>query len=90
MPYEIPSEVEYKEKIAFGLTFKQLLIALPFLLLEFIIIKAGLNIYTKGVVSVFISGLAVLFMFFELGSKIRNLIAWKTTSFNLKYEIQDD
>jgi len=77
MPYEIPAEIEYKEKIVFGLTFKQLIIVVPFLLLVALIFKTNLNIYAKSIVSAFILGLAGLFMFFELGGKIKTFINWK-------------
>ena len=77
MPYEIPAEIEYKEKIVFGLTFTQLIISIPFLLIIFALFKTNLNIYAKSIVSAFIIGLAGLFMFFELGGKIKTFINWK-------------
>ncbi|MAG53064.1 MAG: hypothetical protein CMH62_03830 [Nanoarchaeota archaeon] len=81
MPYEIPAEIEYKEKIVFGLNFKQLLIILPFLLLVLVIFKTNHNIYIKGVASAFVLGLAGLFMFFDLGGKIKTFLNWKKNTF---------
>ncbi len=89
MPYEIPSEIEYKEKIIFGLTFMQIVIALPFLFLVFIIFKSGMNIYLNGIISSFVIGLASLFMFFDLGEKIKNFIIWKTAFAKLNYSVED-
>src|SRR3989344_4352665 len=77
MPYEIPSEIEYKEIIVFGLTFKQMLISLPFLFVILLIFKTDAHMYVKGIISAFAVSLASLFMFFGLGEKIKTFLEWK-------------
>src|SRR3989338_9121273 len=77
MPYEIPAELEYTEKIVFGLTFKQLVIAIPFLLLIFILFKSGLNLYATGILSTLLAALAASFMFFSFDKKLKSFILWK-------------
>src|SRR3989344_2418316 len=77
MPYEIPSEIEYKEIIVFGLTFKQMLISLPFLFVILLIFKTDAHMYVKGIISAFVVSLASLFIFFGLGEKIKTFLEWK-------------
>ena len=62
MPYEIPSEIEYKERIVFGLTFKQMLISLPFLFVILLIFKTDAHMYVKGIISAFVVSLASLLL----------------------------
>lgn len=75
--YEIPQQLEYKEKIAFGLTFGQLIYALaffPFAFYFFFRINAplGVRIFLTFIPVTIASG----FMFFNLSSHIRNWIGW--------------
>jgi formate hydrogenlyase subunit 4 len=47
MPYEIPAEIAYEEKIIFGLTFRQLVYCLVFgPVVLAILFKAPFDIYT--------------------------------------------
>ena len=66
MSYEILSQLEYKEKIMFGLTFSQLAYALFFgAIILIIFTKSAFNIYVKGTLALIPSTLAILFMFFD-------------------------
>ena len=77
MGYEIPQQLEYKEKIIFGLNFKQLGYAFGFAPLMLIIFfKTGLDIYVRGTITALLAGLACAFMFFNLDFHIRSWIAW--------------
>ena len=77
MPYEIPQQLQYEEKIVFGLTFRQLIYALIFGLPAILIfIKTHLEIYLKVLLGGGLIGIACLFMFFNFSSYIRNMISW--------------
>lgn len=75
--YEIPQQLEYKEKIVFGLTFGQLiygLIFFPFAFAFFFRLNASMPV---RVFLTFIPvSLASGFMFFSLASKIKDWINW--------------
>lgn len=75
--YEIPQQLEYKEKIVFGLTFGQLiygLIFFPFAFAFFFRLNAPLPV---RVVLTFIPiSLAAGFMFLNLSSHIKNFYYW--------------
>jgi len=72
MSYQIPQQLQYKEKIMFGLTFKQLAYAFLFGLLNVLAFKSSPNIYFAIPFVFFFSFLAVLFMFFNLDQLIKN------------------
>ena len=77
MPYEIPQQLQYEEKIIFGLTFRQLFYAILFLVPSlFIFFKTRIDIYIKAVLTAILLGIASLFMFFNLSSYLGNLIYW--------------
>jgi len=77
MGYEIPQQLQYEEKIIFGLTFKQLMYAFIFILPALLIfLKTSLNIYVKATIASVLIGLGCMFMFFNLSSQIKNFIAW--------------
>lgn len=77
MTYEIPQQLQYEEKIIFGLTFKQLLYAAIFIVPSIILfLKTELDIYIKAVITTFLIGLACLFMFFNFSSYLKNMITW--------------
>lgn len=77
MPYEIPQQLQYEEKIVFGLTFKQLIYALIFGLPAILIfMKTHFSIYLKVILGAPLIGLACLFMFFNFLSYIRNMTSW--------------
>ena len=75
--YEIPQQLEYKEKIVFGLTFGQLiygLIFFPFAFYFFFRLNAplGVRVFLTFIPVTIASG----FMFFDLTRHIRNFISW--------------
>ena len=78
--YEIPHQLEYKEKIVFGLTFSQLVYALlffPFVFMFFLKINASL--FVRIFLTMIPVSLAVGFMFFDLLSHINNWYTWFKT-----------
>ncbi|MFH1238390.1 MAG: DUF87 domain-containing protein, partial [archaeon] len=75
--YEIPQQLEYKEKIVFGLTFPQL--AYAFLFFPFVfsfLFKIDANIYVRVFLACIPALLASGFMFFDLGGKIKRGYIW--------------
>jgi len=77
MTYEIPQQLEYKEKIIFGLTFKQLAYLFgfaPFMLLIFL--KTGLPTAFKVIIIGFLGCFAVGFMFLNLDYHLKGWISW--------------
>ena len=70
--YEIPQQLEYKEKIVFGLTFRQLAYAFGFALFVLMIFRSGFNITVKIFLSLPFICLAVGFMFFDLENKLKD------------------
>ena len=74
--YEIPQQLEYKEKIVFGLTFSQLMYAMIFLPFAVIFFRLNIPMPIK-VFLVFIPvTLAGGFMFFDLSSKLKDWYWW--------------
>ncbi|MDP2750931.1 MAG: ATP-binding protein [Nanoarchaeota archaeon] len=86
MPYLIPQELRYKEKIVFGLTAEQLgysLLLLPI----FFIFKTSMMIEIKIVLAFIIGTIAVLFMFFSFGAFLKTQYAFfKFRKMSLKDE----
>ena len=77
MSYEIPQQLQYEEKIIFGLTFKQLVYAIIFILPALIIfLKSDWNFYLKLGTCVTLIGIASLFMFFEFSSYLKDFFTW--------------
>ena len=77
MSYEIPQQLQYEEKIIFGLTFKQLFYAAIFgLPTIFIFFKTRLDIYIRATFAVLLLGIASLFMFFNFSSYLKNIMGW--------------
>ncbi len=77
MAYEIPQQLQYEEKIIFGLTFKQLAYASVFVIPSLIIFfRSKLDIYIRvSIISVLIS-MACLFMFFNMSGYLKNIMTW--------------
>ncbi len=71
MGYEIPQQLEYKEKIVFGLTFKQLAYAFGFGLPILGLLKYT-NHSSKWVISFFLILLCAGFMFLNLSEHLKN------------------
>ena len=77
MAYEIPQQLEYKEKIIFGLTFPQLAWASLFLPIALIIFfKTGWNLYVRGFIASIFICLAIGFMFLDLWHHAKNILLW--------------
>jgi len=75
--YEIPQQLEYKEKIVFGLTFGQLMYALIFFPIAFsFFFRLNASLEVRVFLTFIPVSLAAGFMFFDLASQIRNWIAW--------------
>ncbi|MFA5953331.1 MAG: DUF87 domain-containing protein [Candidatus Pacearchaeota archaeon] len=78
--YEIPQQLEYKEKIVFGLTFPQLAYAFVFFPFVFsFLFKINANIYTRIFLALIPTLLAVGFMFFDLSQHLKNWYFWLKT-----------
>ena len=77
MAYEIPQQLEYQEKIMFGLTMKQLAYAFFFGSLGFIIFfKTNFGLYVKVSIVSLLGVLAVLFMFFDSAMFLKDFRKW--------------
>jgi len=75
--YEIPQQLEYKEKIVFGLTFPQLAYSLIFFPIVFsLLFKINTNIYVRVFLASIPALLASGFMFFDLSTHLRNWYTW--------------
>ncbi|MEK6917830.1 MAG: DUF87 domain-containing protein [Nanoarchaeota archaeon] len=75
--YEIPQQLEYKEKIVFGLTFKQLAYAFGFFpLVFFLLFKINASWAVRIFLAIYPASLAVGFIFFDLDEKLKKWISW--------------
>jgi len=72
MSYQIPQQLEYKEKIMFGLTFKQLSYGFVFGILALLFFKGISNSYIKFTLMFISSGFGISFMFLNLDTLIKN------------------
>ncbi|MFA7708225.1 MAG: DUF87 domain-containing protein [Candidatus Pacearchaeota archaeon] len=72
MSYQIPQQLEYKEKIMFGLTFKQLAYAFSFGFVAVFFFRKISNTYIGFSFALFFSFLAICFMFFNLDRIIKD------------------
>ena len=76
MTYEMPQQLEYKEKIVFGWTAKQLAYALAFGGPALLLIKIKLNLVT-GTIALLLCTIAGLFMYLDLDTKIKDFLAYQ-------------
>jgi hypothetical protein len=75
--YEIPQQLEYKEKIVFGLTFPQLAYAFVFFPIVFtLLFKIKARIEIRIILAIFPALLASGFMFFDLSTKLKDWYTW--------------
>jgi len=72
MSYQIPQQLEYKEKIMFGLTFKQLSYAFVFGVISLIFFKFISDIYIMYFLMFLSSTIGICFMFLDLETLIKN------------------
>ena len=78
MSYEIPQQLEYKEKIIFGLTFSQLLYAIIFLPIALaLLLKPPFGWAVRISLALIPSVIASLFMFTNLPKVIKNWLKWQ-------------
>jgi len=73
MAYQIPQKLEYKEKIMFGLTFKQLFYVFIFGLFILVSFRSGFNEIIKWALTLFFVVIAIFFVFFDLNKILANL-----------------
>lgn len=92
MTYEIPQELEYKEKIIFNLTFRQLAYLFLFTPLMIIVFfKTNWNFVIRFFITAIFSGLAIGFMFLNLEYHLKGWIAWlKFRDLEHKEEVKAD
>ena len=77
MTYEIPQQLEYKEKIIFGLTFQQLLYAIIFSPIAIaILFKLPSPLYIRISLALIPSGMAGIFMFTNIPKHFKNWMKW--------------
>lgn len=77
MSFEIPQQLEYKEKIIFGLTFSQLLYAILFSPLALaILFKLSLDLPYRISLALIPSALACVFMFTKLPQHFLHWLQW--------------
>jgi len=76
MSYEIPQQLQYKEKIIFGLTFHQLAYCSVFSLLTIFCFRLPLPFAVRFILSSIPITLGLMFMFFDLASNIRAWMEW--------------
>jgi type IV secretory pathway VirB4 component len=77
MSYEIPQQLEYKERVVFGLTFSQLAWAMLFgLPAVSVFFKSHINLYVKSAVVIVLCVVAVCFMFFNASRFLLDFWAW--------------
>ena len=73
MGYEIPQQLQHKEKIIFGLTFQQLAWAVLFGGISLIILTSGGDLSTKFIIALFPAAIGVLFVFFDVSKWLGHL-----------------
>ena len=88
--YEIPQQLEYKEKIVFGLTFEQLFYALIFFPIIFsIFFKLQASLEIRIFLSSVPALLAVGLMFFDLLTHLKDWYTWlRTRSLNTEEKLE--
>jgi hypothetical protein len=84
MTYQIPQQLEYKEKIMFGLTFEQLLYAFIFSAMSILLFRKIGNLFVAVPLIVVCSSLGIGFVFLNFSTLIKNY--WVFLRFqNLKF-----
>ncbi len=74
--YEIPQQLEYKEKIVFGLTFEQLIYALIFLPFAVLAFRLNIPLFFRVFLTFIPVSFAAGFMFFNLLDHAKTWIIW--------------
>ena len=76
MPYEIPQELQYKEKIIFNLTFQQLAYAVIFIPVSLLILKSKLEFTLRLILALIPLGIGFAFIFLNFQNTIKNFFYW--------------
>ncbi|MEK6974439.1 MAG: ATP-binding protein [Nanoarchaeota archaeon] len=76
MQYEIPQELEYREKIVFNLDFEQLIYASLAAFLSLLILKSPVSLTVKLTIILIFASIASLFMWFNFKATLRNFLRW--------------
>jgi conjugal transfer ATP-binding protein TraC len=80
MGYEIPSQLEYREKIMFNLTFKQLIYAFIVFFIDFcLFFKINASIQVRVILIVLPTLIGAGFIFFDLEKYAVNIYHWLVT-----------
>jgi len=75
--YEIPQQLEYKEKIIFGLTFSQLAYAFAFFPIAFFFLfKLNASLAVRFFLAMFPVCIGIGFIFFDLGTQLKKWLIW--------------
>lgn len=76
MAYEIPQQLQHKEKIIFGMTFTQIAWSSLFLFILLIIFKLNISTIAKFMVASVPAMIGILFVFFDFGRWISYFISF--------------
>lgn len=76
MAYEIPQQLQYRERIMFGLTFSQLAWAFLFLFILLFIFKLKTSLLARFVLAVVPVMVGILFVFFDFGSWVGYFVSF--------------
>jgi len=86
MTYEIPQSLQYKERIVFNLTLEQLLYAISFGFVAFLIYaKLPFSIQARIAIALIPAGLGLMFMYLDLWQHMKDFWAWYKFRFATKY-----
>lgn len=76
MPYEIPQELQYKEKIIFNLTFQQLAYASIFIPISLLILKSNLEFNLRLILALIPLAIGFAFIFLNFQNTLKNFFYW--------------
>jgi len=70
MAYEIPQQLQHKERILFSLTFSQIAWASLFIFIDLLIFRLSFHVAVKSAIALFPTTVGVLFIFFDMNKWI--------------------
>jgi conjugal transfer ATP-binding protein TraC len=85
MAYEIPQQLQHKEKIIFGLTFPQIVWAGLFSFILLIIFRLPIPLWTRFIVAVLPASIGILFVFFDFYKWVtyfKSFLTFRTATLN--------
>jgi conjugal transfer ATP-binding protein TraC len=74
--YEIPNQLQYKERIVFNLTFEQLVYAIIFAIPIILLVRSSFSIFVKIILSIVLASIATSFMYFDLLTILKSGYTW--------------